>query len=65
MIKKSTVDVRGLLISAIPPSACNDLLEPPPNETNQLGKWILLVPRYTLETNCTFEMKVRMAELKG
>lgn len=55
----------GLLINAIPQSACNDSLDPPPNEFNRFGKWILLVPRYTLEENCTFEMKVRMAELKG
>lgn len=59
------IDICGLLINAAPHSACNDSLEPPPNEFNQFGKWILLVPRYTLELNCTFEIKVRMAELKG
>ncbi|XP_030746717.1 E3 ubiquitin-protein ligase RNF13-like [Sitophilus oryzae] len=60
--------VRGLLTNADPPSACNSSLQPPKpyNSTvNELKNWILLVPRYTDDENCTFEVKVRMAQLRG
>lgn len=56
-----------MLVNATPPSACDESLKPPPpnDDYNILGKWVLLVPRYTLELNCTFEQKIRMAQLKG
>ncbi|CAG9771890.1 unnamed protein product [Ceutorhynchus assimilis] len=58
--------VRGMLINATPPSACDDKLKPaPPYDDNLLEKWILMVPRYTPDINCTFEQKVRMAQLRG
>ncbi|XP_066147391.1 E3 ubiquitin-protein ligase RNF13-like isoform X2 [Euwallacea fornicatus] len=60
------LNFRGMLINATPPSACNESLAPPPPYShNKLEKWILLVPRYTPEANCSFETKVRMAQLKG
>ncbi|XP_018575694.1 E3 ubiquitin-protein ligase RNF13-like isoform X1 [Anoplophora glabripennis] len=58
--------VRGMLVNPEPPSACNKSLKPPPtNIVNEIGKWVLLVPRYTSELNCSFEEKVRIAQLAG
>lgn len=56
---------RGLLIDADGSCACNQsTLKPPPHYNNAFKNWILLVPRYG-DQNCTFEKKVRVAQLKG
>nr|CAH7741009.1 unnamed protein product [Callosobruchus chinensis] len=54
--------IRGLLIEADPPSGCNASLRPPPAIYNDIGKWILLVPRHTEKENCSFEQKIRNAQ---
>lgn len=56
--------VRGVLVAATPPSACTEDLAPPHTD-DVTDKWILLVPRFTPEKNCTFAQKVRMAQYKG
>ncbi|KAL1491495.1 hypothetical protein ABEB36_012084 [Hypothenemus hampei] len=62
----SEKSVRGMLFHATPPSACNETLTPvPPYDDNILEKWVLLVPRYAADQNCTFEQKIRMAQLRG
>ncbi|XP_076270595.1 godzilla E3 ubiquitin protein ligase isoform X1 [Rhynchophorus ferrugineus] len=56
---------RGLLVNANGSFACNQSsLNPPPSFINAFKNWILLVPRYG-DQNCTFEKKVRVAQLKG
>ncbi|XP_019757337.1 E3 ubiquitin-protein ligase RNF13 isoform X2 [Dendroctonus ponderosae] len=57
--------VRGAIVNAIPSHACNESLKPAPSGKRSWRADILLVPRYTSEANCTFERKVRMAQLKG
>lgn len=53
--------MRGLLVTADPPTGCKDLKPPHFQKSNPTGKWILLVPRY----NCSFEKKVREAQSAG
>lgn len=47
-------------MEADPPNGCTGL-KPPSKHGNPTGNSILLVPRY----NCSFEQKVRMAQLVG
>ncbi|XP_050309437.1 E3 ubiquitin-protein ligase RNF13 [Anthonomus grandis grandis] len=61
----SNGSLRGMLVNANPPSACDDTLSPPPDVNNIIGRWFVLVPRYTQEQNCTFEQKARVAQQKG
>ncbi|XP_046415837.1 E3 ubiquitin-protein ligase RNF13-like isoform X1 [Neodiprion fabricii] len=49
--------IKGMVVYADPPTACNPIAEPP-NIPNYDGKWIVLIARY----NCTFEEKIRMAQ---
>lgn len=52
-----------MLVNPDPPSGCDKSLKPPPtNIVNEIGKWVLLVPRYSPELNCSFEEKVRLAQ---
>lgn len=53
--------VTGLLVEAYPRDGCQ-YVEPPPTIRNPVKNWILLVPRFTNEVNCSFEMKVRVAQ---
>lgn len=48
--------MRGLVVAADPPDAC-DFLAKPPNVEN-IDRWIVLISRY----NCTFEDKIRRAQ---
>ncbi|XP_033207331.1 E3 ubiquitin-protein ligase RNF13-like isoform X2 [Belonocnema kinseyi] len=52
--------IKGMVVYADPPYACQDVKEPP-NVTGYDGYWILLASRY----NCSFEIKVRMAQKAG
>ncbi|XP_046609834.1 E3 ubiquitin-protein ligase RNF13-like isoform X2 [Neodiprion virginianus] len=49
--------IKGMVVYADPPTACNPIAEPP-NIPNYVGKWIVLIARL----NCTFEEKIRMAQ---
>ncbi|KAG5869554.1 hypothetical protein JTB14_002299 [Gonioctena quinquepunctata] len=63
--KLSDGAIRGVLVQAYPPSGCDISLSPPPSKDNEIGKWILLVPRYNDHLNCSFEQKVRNAQMVG
>ncbi|XP_076175453.1 E3 ubiquitin-protein ligase RNF167-like isoform X2 [Ptiloglossa arizonensis] len=52
--------IKGMVVYADPPTACRDI-QAPPNITNYIGNWIVLIAR----CNCTFELKVRMAQKAG
>ncbi|XP_008544822.1 E3 ubiquitin-protein ligase RNF13 [Microplitis demolitor] len=52
--------IRGKVVYAQPPTGCR-LISPPPNDANYTGLWIALIARY----NCSFEIKVRMAQKAG
>lgn len=52
--------IKGMVVYADPPTACHDIQQPP-NTTNYDGNWIALIARH----NCTFEVKVRMAQRAG
>ncbi|XP_020278149.1 E3 ubiquitin-protein ligase RNF13-like [Pseudomyrmex gracilis] len=52
--------IKGMVVYADPPHACQKI-QPPPNDTDYKGNWIVLIRRY----NCTFEIKVRMAQEAG
>lgn len=52
--------IKGMVVYADPPTACHDIQQPP-NNTNYDGNWIALIARH----NCTFEVKVRMAQEAG
>ncbi|XP_015587780.1 E3 ubiquitin-protein ligase RNF13 [Cephus cinctus] len=56
----TSVGIKGLVVYADPPTACNET-KPPPNDTGYNDNWILLIARF----NCTFERKVRMAQQAG
>lgn len=49
-----------MIVYADPPFACSNV-KVPPSVPDYDGKWILLVARL----NCTFEIKVRMAQTAG
>ncbi|CAH1117391.1 unnamed protein product [Phaedon cochleariae] len=63
--KLSDGAIRGILWTPSPPSGCNRSLAPPPDIDNEIGKWVLLVPRYNDHLNCSFELKVRIAQKAG
>lgn len=52
--------IKGMVVYADPPTACRKI-QPPPNDTNYDGNWIVLIRRF----NCSFEIKVRMAQEAG
>ncbi|XP_065560695.1 E3 ubiquitin-protein ligase RNF13-like isoform X2 [Artemia franciscana] len=52
--------LKGYVLPAKPNNACSPI-EPPPNNTNPHGHWIVLIRRY----GCTFADKVRMAQEAG
>lgn len=52
--------IKGMIVYADPPFACSNV-KVPPSVPDYDGKWILLVARL----NCTFEIKVRMAQTAG
>ncbi|XP_053980296.1 E3 ubiquitin-protein ligase RNF167 isoform X1 [Hylaeus volcanicus] len=52
--------IKGMVVYADPPPACQEI-QGPPNITGYNGNWIALISRY----NCTFEVKVRMAQKAG
>ncbi|XP_072396004.1 E3 ubiquitin-protein ligase RNF167-like [Diabrotica undecimpunctata] len=59
------IALTGMLVEANRSDACVPIF-PPPNVENDVGKWIALVRRSSLEyKNCTFEMKVRNAQAAG
>lgn len=49
-----------MVVYADPPTACHKI-QAPPNNTKYNGNWIVLIRRY----NCSFEIKVRMAQQAG
>lgn len=53
--------IRGLIVYANPPTACELIAEPPDRPIYEGFIWIVLIARY----NCSFELKVRMAEKAG
>lgn len=52
--------IKGMIVYADPQFACSNV-KGPPNITGYDGKWILLTARF----NCSFEIKVRMAQTAG
>ncbi|XP_076175384.1 uncharacterized protein LOC143150762 isoform X2 [Ptiloglossa arizonensis] len=52
--------IKGMVVYADPPTACHEM-QGPPNITNYNGNWVALIAR----CNCTFEIKVRMAQKAG
>lgn len=59
--------MRGILQTSEPEHACSPIkpLPIPANPDNDMAKRILIVPRYTMEKNCSFEYKVRTAQAAG
>lgn len=47
-----------MLVVAQPAEACDTIPNPPTNETNRTGKWMVLIAR----NNCSYELKIRMAQ---
>lgn len=52
-----------MVVYADPPNACGEIKKPPNNTDlpNYTDTWIVLAARY----NCTFDIKVRMAQKAG
>lgn len=54
-----------MLIEANPSTACSEIQPPPNNQKNEIGKWIVLIRRFTNTSKCSFELKVRIAQAAG
>ncbi|KAL0128345.1 hypothetical protein PUN28_003555 [Cardiocondyla obscurior] len=52
--------IKGMVAYAEPATACH-AIQSPPNLTDYDGNWIVLIQRF----NCSFEIKVRMAQQAG
>lgn len=50
-----------MIVYSNPPTACHPIAEPPNSSIYEGLLWIVLIARY----NCSFEIKVRMAEKAG
>ncbi|CAH0557484.1 unnamed protein product [Brassicogethes aeneus] len=59
------IALRGMLHYGEPPEVCSKIKPPPNNTENETAKWFILLPRYTLAENCTFEENVRYAQAAG